>query len=607
MEQMELKARVDALRTVNPGLSIRAACVAAGVDPANYRRWQKLAENGGPREGKKKGRPVKWEWTQSEALLLKWYLGWTESFTLAVEYLIEYGTTGASPLPACPHPRPSAEFAEALQNERRRGGRWDTRLPKSLRSACRLTAAERALIRGEKAYNNESLSVRRLMVVRDFCPVTGAVREFDMWAGCGYCSDDVSPEQPFTSDGPEGERVNRQTLATHDVYSRRWLGVLAVARPGDAYTKVDQADHIASVIHESGLPYYWVFERGPWANTFIDGIRLPSGWADEETVWGGLSGLFRVRHAFKPQTKTVEGAFATWQRRMRGRATSVGAESRGARMEKATNLMTAAQAGKEDALRLFWDMAEGTESFWQQMEAINAREQRREFLNGGMASPDALWAQTYQRRPLAASDAWMLLPIKETRVITKQRISVTLKGYGTYDFACVCQGELPLLDNGHRLLCAFHPDKPEEGARIFNGDLRAEFNRDGMKLGEAIGTARYLPAVPMADFTGTGDHTAQRRARAAVRSELRAAKATIGGVVRESRRADGMGNALRISTGGSEAPAPALPVPPRATTRSIFSHLPAEEPAETAPADVEAFTFAGDTRPPADVWEELTA
>lgn len=602
MEQLELKSRVDAVRAMHPELSIRAACAQAGVNHANYLRWTRIVESGGPKAPAKKGRPAKWTVSDADRNCLRWFMAWTESFALAAEYFEEYGRTGTAPLPNCPHPRPSTELCAQIAAEQRRGGRWDTRLPKLLRNAARLTKAERDYIRGQKAYNDGALSTRRLMVIRDFDPVTGLIQDIPMWAGCGFCSDDVSPEQPFTAIGEDGPRVNRQTLATHDIYSRRWLGLMCLGREGDAYTKVDQAEHIASIVRECGLPYYWSFERGPWANTFIDGLRVPSGWADEETVWGGLSGLFRVRHKFKPQHKTIEGAFSDLQRRMRGRSVSVGSRSR-AENERATKIVTAAQRGNEEALRYLWNINDAAETIWQQMEGMNGREMRREFLEGAMARPNDLWELTYRPRPLAASDAWMLLPIKEARVITKQRISISLKGYGTFDFACVARGELPLMDNGHRLLVAFHPGRPEEGAQLFNGDTRAQYNRDGLRFGEHLGTARYLPAVPMEDFTGSGDYSAARRARQAVSSELRTAKASLGGVVKLSRRADPLGNALQIASGNA-APAPApVPAPPVAAARSVFAHVPdTREPLAEAPEDE-----SDALRPPADVWAQLTA
>lgn len=582
MEQMEQKARVDAIRALNPKMSIRAACAEVRVNHANYLRWSKVVAAGGPKAAEKKGRKPKWDITDADKQLLKWFQAWTKSFALSAEYFAEYGMTGTSPLPACPHPAPSQKLAGMIRHEMDRGGRWDTRLPKALRNASRLSKAEESYIRGEKAYNNEQLSTRRLMVIRDFHPVTGEIEEFDMWAGAGYCSDDVSPEQPWQSEGEDGPRVNRQMLATHCIYSRRWLAAQALARDGDAYTKVDIADHIRGIVEEVGLPYYWSFERGPWQNTFIDGVPVETGWTDEPCVWGGLSGLFRVRHKFRPQHKTIEGAFGPLQRRMRGRALSVGSRSREGDNERATKIMTAAGKGNAEALRYLWNITDAADAVWEQMEAMGERPQRREFLDGAMVSPNALWAQTYQRRPLAASDAWMLHPIKECRVIIKQRITISLKGYGRFDFACVSRGELPLMDNGHRLLVAFHPGRPEEGAALFNGDTRATYNRDGMRFGEFLGTARYLKPVVMEDFTGTGDYSAGRRARQAVNSEIRTAKATLGGVVRISRRADGLGNALAISRGASAAPAP-MPAPPAraAAPASIFDHVPDSEP-ETA-------------------------
>ncbi len=585
MQQMELKGRVDALlamaRLTGETLSINQACAQAGVDKGNYLRWTKIVESGGPRAAKKKGRPMEWAITEDDTKCLKWFAAWTETFAGAVECFVEYGATGASPLPRNPHARPASALCDRLAAEIRRGGRWDTRLPKHLRAACRLTEHERRMIRGEKQYNDGQLSVRRLMVIRDF-DSEGLIREIQMWAGAGFCSDDVSPEQPSQSESADGPRLNRQTLATHDIYSRKWLGLLVVNREGDAYTKVDQADHISAIVRTCGLPYYWSFERGPWKNDFIDGVKLETGWCEEVQRWGGLDGLFHVRHKFKPQHKTIEGAFSYLQSRMRGRALGVGSLRRGEH-ERATKIVSAAGRGNEDALRLIWNGTEKAEVLWQQMEAMGEREVRREFLDGAAAKPNDLWSETHQRRELPAADAWRLLPIKECRVIIKQRVSISLKGYGRFDFRCVDRGNLPLLDNGHRILIAFHPDRPEEGAAIFNGDLRAQFNRDGFKFGQFIGIAPHLPAVVMEDFTGTGNFLAHKQARGAVSSELRGFGGNHGGVVRVSRASDGLGKTLFANNaeGNDHLPkgkAPA-PAPPLRRTRSIVDLMSDDTPA----------------------------
>jgi hypothetical protein len=618
MEQMQLKSHVDVVRAMNPGISVRAACAQAGVNHASYLRWVKVVETGGPRAQGKRGRPAKWPaLTDDERRCLKWFAAWTESFAMAAEYFVEYARTGASPLPRNPWPAPafgsaaaSPHLAEMIHHEMQRGGRWDTRLPLPLRNAARLTDAERRMIRGEKQYNDAALSTRRLMVIRDFNPDTGEIEDITMWAGAGYCSDDVSPEQPSQSESANGPRLNRQTLATCDVYSRKWLGLLAVNRDGDAYTKVDQADHIASIIAQCGLPYYWAFERGPWQNDFIDGVRLESGWGEaaaESTLrWGGLCDLFHVRHKFKPQHKVIEGAFSYLQARMRGRALGVGSVKRG-ELERATKVVSAAMRGNEDALRLIWNGADKADELWRQMEAMNDREQRREFLDGAAAKPNDLWAGTHKSRALPAAEAWRLLPIKECRVVIKQRISITLKGYTRFDFRCVDGRSLPLLDNGHRLLVAFHPDTPEAGAHIFNGDMRQDYNRDGFKFGQFIGLAPFLPPAVMEDFTGTGDFTASRQARGAVSASLRVFKGNHGGVVRVDRAADGLGKSLhRSNDPDSTGRAAAVPVPPPARrVASLTDLLPretfADEPRFSPPASVRRQPVPGHaSRIPAD-------
>jgi hypothetical protein len=567
MERQRLAASVDAILSTEPSLSVRAACLRAGVSHASYLRW-KAEPNPDDRAPAKKGRPPRFVLAEGDSLALRWLAAWTQSTPLALEYAGTWVATGTCPLPSPPHPAPSAELGALISAERARGGRWDTRLPRAVLAACRLSAGERAMIRGQKAANDGALSVRRVMTIRDW-DAEGGIRDIQLLAGYGYVSDDVSIEQPFTAAGPEGTAVNRQCLATRDVYSGRWLGVMALSREGDAYTKVDIADHMASVIAECGLPYYWALERGPWENDFIDGVRVEAGWGREDGErWGGLDAIMRIRRKFKPQHKTIEGGFAYLQSRLRGRSTGVGSERTG-ELERATRIVSAAKRGNEEALRALWSIAEAADEVWQQMEEDNARAKHREFLSG-YAVPNELWQATYTRRAIPTGDLWRLLPIKACRVVIKQRVSITLTGYGRFDFAAV-DGSLPLLDNGHRLLVAFHPGRPEEGAQLFNGECRSSLNRDGIRWGEYLGTGEYLAPVPMEDFTGTGDYSAHKRARQAVQSELRAAKATTGGVVSVARRADAMGRVLQHATGGTGRPdSAATPAPePRRSAPSL--------------------------------------
>lgn len=586
-------------RLMDAGTPKTAACLRAGISIAKYGRWkEKLAAPPAVPvpavervrvervAGKRRGRPRAHVMSENDQNCVAWFFSWTGSFPLAVEYFIEFGETGTSPLDKNPHERPEAKAVVWLSAQRQRGGRWAARLPKWLRRIASLTDDQQRMIRGEKQYNSGSLTVHTKLTFVDF-DCHGLIKEFQMWAGCGFCSDDVSPEQPSQSETADGPRLNRQTLATIDIYSRKWLGLFVVNREGDAYTKVDQADHISSIVRTYGVPYWWDFERGPWQNDFIDGVKLPSGWHDEIERWGGLGALFHVNHKFKPQNKVIEGAFKYLQMRMRGRALGVGSERTGER-ERATKIVSAAGRGNEEAMGLIWNSEEKASALWQQMEAMGAMDVHRQALNGGcFAKPNDLWEQTKQLRALRPDEEWMMQPMKVCRQIVKQQVSITLKGYNRFSFRCVDHG-LPLLSPGHRLLVAFHPDRPEEGACLFNGDLRGRFNRDGFKFGEFLGVAPPVFAVPMANFTGTGVFGHHREARGVVSTSLRTFGGNHGGVVRVQRASDGLGKTLFANNaeGNDHLPkgkAPA-PAPPLRRTRSIVDLMSDDTPAARTPA-----------------------
>lgn len=558
MEKEMLVSQVAALQAA--GASLRKACEAAGVSPANVLRWQReLAEP--EREKSRGGRPAKWTLAEGDRQRLRWLMAKTGSLPLTVEYFVRWYRTGACELPiaagamarcAALASVPGAELALALSSLMDRGGHWEKSLPKSLRQAVSLTKLERAEVLGERSANNEAFKAQRVMAIRELDALTGESVLRQIVAGMGFCSDDMSINEPFR----HAEGIGRQTLSTMDVYSRRWLGVYLIGRRGDAYTALDIADHFYSVVKAVGLPYFWQLERGPWENDFINGCAVPAAWGDAGGLrWGGLekcfaSGpLFRVSRKFNPQGKVIEGGYNYLQSRMAGRATGVG-RKRG-QYEAAGRLIQRAKEGNEEAASILWGACEGVEALWQQMLADNAREKKRAFLGGDKAAPDMLWRETFRGRALPSGDAWRFThPIKRDTVTRAQSVFISLKGYGPLPFQFrVCGDDLPwsTLDNGHRVFVAFHPDRPERGAVIANGDTRAAYNRRGWKFGAMLGIAPYVPPVPMEDFTGEGDFSHAGAARRAIRGEIRAGGIGDAGIVRVSRAADALGHALEVS------------------------------------------------------------
>ncbi len=587
--EKELSVRtVKALRAEH-GHTLRAACAIAGESPANILRWEKEVE-GEARERKAGGRPATWTITPEDRHRLRWLVASSDgSLPLALTRFTVWAGARFCPIPVpdwcvrrCPAlgTPPPDTLAKPLAALMAKGGRWDAKLPKSLRNACALTKLEIAEILGDRARNDAGFKRQRVMEVRERDPLTGEARSIPLLAGMMVSSDDMSLNEPWRGEpGADGSLpVNRQTLATIDVYSRKWLGVHGIGRRGDAYTAVDIADHFGSIVQAVGLPFYWQLERGPWENDFLNGCAVPPAWCEQpDARWGGLENCFvsgpllRICRKFNPQGKVIEGAFDYLQSLMTGHATSVG-RRRGAH-EHVSKMVQRAKEGNTEAARYLWGQGEAIESVWKRMMEDNARAKRRAFLGDQPAVPDELWRETFQRRHLPASDAWRMLPVKVCRVTRAQSLFVKLQGYGPlpYQFRVVGT-DLPwrALDNGHRVAVAMHPDRPELGAVIASMETRGAYNREGFKLGEMLGTAPYVPPVPMEDFTGEADFSHQRNARAAVRQEIRAGGFDSAGLVRISRAADSLGHALKVSNQPEPESAPA----PRGTraakeTRSL--------------------------------------
>jgi hypothetical protein len=586
----KLLAARQVTELMSGGHSLRSACAVLGLSPASVLRWQRLAEAEAT-QSRAAGRPAKWVLSTDDRARLRWLFAKTEcqSLPLAVEYFVEWAKSGACPLPVpawsagkcaalgtapcwdgekerkkegekrdagspslplsvSPSPSLAVQFAELMQS----GGRWDAKIPRQIRQACALSDIERAELLGEKAANGAGFKRQRTLEIRVLDTETGEPVLMPLWAGALYCSDDMSVNETFRAGS--GSALGRQLLATHDVFSRKWLGLTAPGRAADAYTAVDIADHFSAVVRAMGLPFGWQLERGPWDNDFINGVALPDGWGAEGERWGGLASLFRICRKFNPQGKTIEGAFDYLQSRMAGRAMGVGRVRGG--HEQVSRLLERAKAGNEEALRMVWSIGEAVESVWQRMQEDNARAKRRVAMGDIPCVPNELWSAGHQRREMPAGEAWRMLPVKVCRVVRSLSVWVRLDGYGPLPYQFRMAGDdLPwgFVDNGMRVAVAFHPDYPERGAAVASLETRSAYNRQDFRFMEVLGTAPHVAAVPMEDFTGTGDYSHQKAARAAVRQEVRAGGMDAAGLVRMSRAADGLGTALAMVSGPGAA------------------------------------------------------
>jgi hypothetical protein len=440
--------------------------------------------------------------------------------------------------------------------------------PFSVRKAAVLTASEKENHRGPKhAFQVASRS-------RSGAFVRIGDKDIPLLSGMIYVSDDMSLNQPyrFWDSSLARETVGRQSLMTRDVRSLCWLQADACGRERDAYRLEDIADHMRNVVETHGLPLAWVVERGPWKNTFIDGLRLEDG-----TRWGALNDLFHIHHAFVSTGKTeIEGGFGPLQSLLSHKSTDIGAH-RG-EFETATKLMAKANRGDPESLRYFWSMSECMNGVAEVMQVDNNRLKQRQHLNGRTVSPQELWSDEYVKTELHPEDAWYFLPVKMSATVRGGMIVVKTDHYErTFRFQVHGSEGMPCLDHLYPVLIAFHPGKPEEGCHVFN-NCSDHRNREGYAFGQKIGIAEFDPDVPKLVIGAPADVENKKKRNAAVRAEYRTIiPAGTGPGTLKSVARDGLGQALEIQRGGSvpDMSAEARPAPREAPAAPVRGGLSA--------------------------------
>ena len=490
------------------------------------------------------GRPVKFTLSRAESLALRNLTLKKDSAELAIEFFASD--------PACRRETGDMIRAalDAAARERRRP-RW----PKSIRHAASVSAEQRALLRGGKAFQNLEQCARRGNFWKDENGLRHPLAPNTLWE-----SDDMSSNEPFRYTDPEtgAIRVGRQTLFTMDVHSAFWLGVTPIGRERDAYRVEDIADHVADLIAAHGLPMIWRIERGVWDNNFINGIEVdgPSG----PMKWGGLSALFLIQPVFKSKGKgLIESSFNFLQRLAAHESTSIG-RSRG-EFEQGTKLYLAAQRGDAAAAAHFWTQEEYADGITAGMQRFNTKPKARRMHGNEYLAPADLY-QTATRRECPKDQAWRLLPVKRAASVRGGAIECTVNHYA-HPFRFTVNGthDGVYLEHGHRVLIAFHPGRPEDGCHVFNAETGAK-NRDSRRFGELIGVMPLATDSPQLALSQDEQRfTARKAANAAVRSEFRAITKAGTPIVRRSEARDGFGN--RVAT-HSAPPSHAAP----ATARS---------------------------------------
>jgi hypothetical protein len=497
------------------------------------------------------GRRAKFEFNAKEINALRDYHLRKDSLPLAIEDFIKK--------PEC---RP--ETREKIQAEMDRAAR-ERRLPQwpmSVRRAAYVSNDMRAKFRGRKHAQQFEIVERRGLHWIDenglLIPIIG---------NSMFESDDMSCNKPFcySDPGTSAIQVGRQTLCSMNVYSAAWLGVSPVGRERDAYRLEDIADHLLDVVLEHGLPLMWRFERGPWENQVVDGIKLPPemrppDW-NEKTRWGSLDRIFRVIHVFNSRAKgLIESSFNLLQALIDHNPDTDGVtigRKRG-EFERATKLYHAATDSKcsaekrESAAAHFWKMGAAADGIAAAMDRFNNRPKIRRALGRQAVVPNDLQC-TAVKRECPPAEMWRFSPTKKTATVRGGAIETTVPHY-PFPFRFRVNGVTELhLEYGYAVLIAFHPGRPEDGCHVFNAE-RGVRNRKGLRFGE------FMFVSPMAEDTAQlnlsadeKEFLARKNSNAAVRSEFRAIVATGRRGRRVSTARDGFGNSTTLRSPDCDA------------------------------------------------------
>lgn len=539
----------EAWELVRCGWPVKAAADRLGVSNATLARHiARLRENGGDiaaaMEGKRPGRPVVFEPDEFEVARARWFRLNKESLTVAAWFFARDEYVSPEGHAVRPHIRRAIlEIEERALREGKKEA-W----PDSVRRAFRVTAEERALFRGRKAFQGEEMVIRRGMYET---LVDGTTRELP--PGDTIEMDDYSTNQPYVWRDPEtGEMLlGRQVLAARELTCAKWLAFDMIGRERDAYRGEDILRFIEKVVLEFGVPKRLRLERGIWESAYIHGVEV-EGMA---RPWGGLGDLMTIEHVFKSRSKSiVEGGFNGLQRWLSHTGIDIG-RHRG-EFEEATKRFLQAKAGGKDPLSLgFLSQDAALCAHIAAAGVINSRPIERHHL-GERVSPDDLEARHgWHTRPLRAEEMWYFLPYKAVRTVRAGTVEIAPgNGWGRMCFAVNGQRDGVHVENGHQVLIACDPARPDLGARICNADRSAR-NREGWGMGQLlVDSAAHLPLAPQFSAAkALSPHLPiQKKARAAAVTAFASIR-TAGGLPRrgggrEAVATDGRGNTAAAST-----------------------------------------------------------
>jgi len=495
------------------GLSLRKACSRAGGSPASYLRWKRELEAAGGdafaafEAGKPTGRPPELQVEDEEELnILRWHRLCKGSLPLAVHFAIL-------------DPRVSDEVRVQLVKIEERAcenGKRPNFAP-SVRRAFHVTEQEEAKFRNRKAEQGAEMMTPRGMLWVDEDGDFHDLLPGELWE-----CDDYSTNQPYHWPDPQTGELNlgRQVFGAMDVCAAKWLGFDHIGRERDAYRGEDIVRYLGRLFRAHGVPRFLRLERGSWESSYVHGLEV-DGMA---TRWGALDHFCTIKHTWKSKGKgLIESSFNPLQNWLAHTGRDVG-RTRG-EFELATRAwLQCKQAGRDPRELGFLSADESSLYHAEAARKMNMRPRERRALGERVAPDDLVARLGWHTTPFPEAEAWRLLPYKARRVVMGGLVSVSPGGgWPTLTFTVNGVSDLHL-ENGHAVLVACDPARPDLGAYVANADRSAK-NRHSWPMAMPLLTAPLYVAAPQIDLSGRYEGGAipqRRRASAAVATSFRA-------------------------------------------------------------------------------------
>lgn len=463
------------------------------------------------------------------------------------EYMAAGVRTGSASLtllrfaddPLCP-----PELAQQL----RRGSQ-----PKPLLNVIRAITPElEAKLRGSKHYGHAGPVNRRSMTVINADGTSAHLQPGDAWE-----LDDMSMNQPFWCDGPDGPILSRQGLYCRDVASRQWVGVDLIARPREAYRAEDILRTLRRLMQAHGKPRRALrLERGVWAARSLRGFCVDAAGRVQEDVaerpamedgerqllQDGLRALgIDIVYCYSSRGKGgIESAFNYLQSvtaTFAGPAVNVGRHA--GEFERAAKRLRQARAEVHTPAALgFLHIDAAADLQDTAMRWINEHAK-----TGVVSHPSSVL------RHLSPQDLACFLPDCRELEICGGRVTATLDGQ-PYDFRA--PESFAALGSGFRVSMRWDPSEPTLGAAIYSRETSSA-NWAGYQLGQFIGWADYEAAGPQFDFRPADQREGsdlRRRQVAFHRTAFRAMGRPELPRIAIAAVRDGRGNVGEVRTGG---------------------------------------------------------